>query len=64
MAVTSAHANDEHSTTEPIPGQVDTEFFIVGAGPSGASLACFLASYGTLRPLTLIMLPFVDCYKV
>jgi hypothetical protein len=24
----------------------DTEFLIVGAGPAGASLACFLASYG------------------
>lgn len=25
---------------------VDTEFLIVGAGPAGASLACFLGSYG------------------
>ncbi|QKX58385.1 uncharacterized protein TRUGW13939_05507 [Talaromyces rugulosus] len=27
-------------------GLVDTEFLIVGAGPAGASLACFLGSYG------------------
>ena len=27
-------------------GATDTEFLIVGAGPAGASLACFLASYG------------------
>lgn len=25
---------------------VDTEFLIVGAGPAGAALACFLGSYG------------------
>jgi ribulose 1,5-bisphosphate synthetase/thiazole synthase len=25
---------------------VDTEFLIVGAGPAGAALACFLASHG------------------
>ena len=28
----------------------DTEFLIVGAGPAGASLACFLASYGESGP--------------
>lgn len=27
-------------------GVTDTECLIVGCGPSGASLACFLASYG------------------
>lgn len=27
-------------------GEVDTEFLIIGCGPAGASLACFLASYG------------------
>lgn len=27
------------------PG-LDTDFLIVGGGPAGASLACFLASYG------------------
>lgn len=25
---------------------IDTEFLIVGAGPAGAALACFLGSYG------------------
>ncbi|KAH8804414.1 FAD binding domain-containing protein [Xylogone sp. PMI_703] len=29
-----------------IPGEVETEFLVVGAGPAGAALACFLASYG------------------
>ncbi|KJZ75782.1 hypothetical protein HIM_04939 [Hirsutella minnesotensis 3608] len=33
------------SHREPAPG-LDTEFLIVGCGPAGASLACFLASYG------------------
>lgn len=27
---------------------VETEFLIAGAGPAGASLACFLTSYGTI----------------
>lgn len=27
---------------------VETKILIVGAGPAGASLACFLASYGNL----------------
>lgn len=27
---------------------IDTEFLIVGAGPAGAALACFLGSYGKL----------------
>ena len=27
---------------------IETDLLIVGAGPAGASLACFLASYGTL----------------
>lgn len=25
---------------------IDTEFLVVGAGPAGASLACFLGSHG------------------
>ena len=29
-------------------GLVETEFLIVGAGPAGASLACFLTMYGKL----------------
>lgn len=29
-------------------GTIDTEFLIVGAGPAGAALACFLSSYGEL----------------
>jgi hypothetical protein len=27
---------------------VETNFLVIGAGPAGASLACFLASYGEL----------------
>ena len=36
-------------------GTVETDFLIVGCGPAGASLACFLGSYGKLssRFLTL-----------
>jgi hypothetical protein len=28
---------------------VETEFLIAGAGPAGASLACFLTSYGKVQ---------------
>lgn len=34
------------SATAKTPKPVETEFLIVGAGPAGASLACFLASHG------------------
>ena len=30
-------------------GRTETEFLIAGAGPAGASLACFLASYGKMQ---------------
>ncbi|KAL1980673.1 hypothetical protein VTN96DRAFT_3653 [Rasamsonia emersonii] len=33
-------------SSAPDARAVETEFLIVGAGPAGASLACFLASYG------------------
>ncbi|KAK4183943.1 hypothetical protein QBC35DRAFT_466892 [Podospora australis] len=35
---------------------IETEFLIVGAGPAGSSLACFLASYG-LRGLIIAKAP-------
>ena len=31
-------------------GIVETDLFIVGAGPAGAGLACFLGSYGKPAP--------------
>lgn len=35
------------STADPrVPAAIETSFLIVGAGPAGASLASFLASYG------------------
>jgi len=35
----------------PNDNKVDIEFLIVGAGPAGAALACFLASYGEFYSL-------------
>ena len=36
-------------------GVVETDFLIIGAGPAGASLACFLISYGKCRSNTFVM---------
>lgn len=33
-------------SSQQTPSEVETEFLIVGAGPAGASLACFLTSHG------------------
>lgn len=38
----SASQANEGSTSTPL----ETTFLIIGAGPAGASLGCFLASYG------------------
>lgn len=42
----TAAATDRDSATD-----VDTEFLVIGCGPAGASLACFLTSYGMLGVL-------------
>lgn len=47
---TSARAYSNESGTP----DVETEFLIVGAGPAGASLACFLTSYG-IFPVHIIL---------
>ncbi|KAM5354646.1 hypothetical protein ACJ41O_001293 [Fusarium nematophilum] len=49
-------ANQDHQTRAQLPNSsasannmadiVETEFLIIGCGPAGASLACFLAEYG------------------
>jgi NADPH-dependent 2,4-dienoyl-CoA reductase/sulfur reductase-like enzyme len=33
-------------SNDPSPPDVSTDLLIVGTGPAGASLACFLASHG------------------
>ncbi|KAJ5379390.1 hypothetical protein N7509_012509 [Penicillium cosmopolitanum] len=46
--ICEARAMNVHRSDSPQQkhGEVETEFLIVGAGPAGASLACFLTSYG------------------
>lgn len=40
--------NGQQNGSSPIEdSQLETTFLIVGAGPAGASLACFLGSHGT-----------------
>ncbi|KAK2767558.1 hypothetical protein FQN54_003716 [Arachnomyces sp. PD_36] len=42
-------SNEPNSTERPKEtedGGIETEFLVVGAGPAGAALACFLSSYG------------------
>lgn len=45
-AATSATRQMFYATSSD--GVIDTEFLVVGAGPAGAALACFLGSYGEL----------------
>lgn len=42
----NGHTSRPFSSAPAAGGPVETEFLIVGAGPSGAALACFLTSYG------------------
>lgn len=42
----SSQALPQRDASSTNSGILETEFLIIGAGPSGASLACFLASYG------------------
>lgn len=44
--VTNNESNGTSNSNETPNGIVDTEFLVVGAGPAGAALACFLGSYG------------------
>lgn len=47
--ITSGEMSGNGQSSQPAVVQdqaVDTEFLIVGAGPAGASLACFLGSHG------------------
>ena len=37
---------------------VDTEFLIVGAGPAGAALACFLGSHGMFYCIGMTVAPW------
>lgn len=40
---------DAPTTSKDSDAQAETDFLIVGCGPAGASLACFLGSHGELR---------------
>lgn len=65
--LTNSHAPD---ASWPSPngsdgGIIETEFLIVGAGPAGAALACFLSSYGGLsRELLLNLYSYRSNYKI
>lgn len=45
-AVQMTNGTSHHYASEAGDGVVSTEFLVVGAGPAGASVACFLTSYG------------------
>ena len=46
FAANGAPASNELSVQKADDGVIETDFLIVGTGPSGGSLACFLASHG------------------
>lgn len=50
-SISDLHTSSKGQTQQEaaVDGTIDTEFLIVGAGPAGAALACFLGSYG--RPM-------------
>ncbi|KAF5253680.1 hypothetical protein FANTH_1371 [Fusarium anthophilum] len=41
-----SHRQEHHTLTTPDDGIFQTQYLIVGCGPAGASLACFLSSHG------------------
>lgn len=75
--IASAPASRSHDPA-PVPSKADTQshegsgdsaaletdMLIIGAGPAGASLACFLASYGSfsVRFILNLGLPCADTY--
>src|SRR4051812_43411745 len=40
------HGQEHHALSTPDDGVFQTQYLIVGCGPAGASLACFLSSHG------------------
>ncbi|KAK6441640.1 hypothetical protein LTR95_002120 [Oleoguttula sp. CCFEE 5521] len=44
--IANGKSHSTPATSVPEPGVISTPYLIVGAGPAGASLACFLASHG------------------
>ena len=48
LANGSTNRTDAHNTPTLV---ASADVLIVGAGPAGASLACFLATYGKDKPL-------------
>lgn len=44
--VNGAGTSSNGATENTMRNDLDTDFLIVGCGPAGASLACFLSSYG------------------
>lgn len=46
--VGSEPGSSDHQIQDSHGGVLNTEFLIIGAGPAGAALACFLASMGEL----------------
>src|SRR5699024_5676550 len=43
---TSPNGQTHHEITTGGDSTINTEFLIIGAGPAGAALACFLGSHG------------------
>lgn len=54
-ATNGMESSAQHSPAPVEDHAVDTEFLIVGAGPAGAALACFLGSHGVFRSIRVFL---------
>lgn len=50
----ACYGSSLNNGSEVRDGIVNTDFLIIGAGPAGAALACFLGSYGRWPDKTIV----------
>lgn len=56
------HINGLDST--PAKVEVEVDFLIIGVGPAGASLACFLVQHGMTEPSGVYQVVRLTCFRL